>query len=757
MLSSAVPPILALLGALPESTRDQSIEWPVGIQERQDIIAAIKRFNDIEPQQRRRETLESLKRVFIRESQRQPLMLVFEDLHWIDNETQSFLDGLIDSLPKTRILLVLNYRPGYSHTWSDRTYYTQIRVDPLPSTGAEELLQHLLGNNQDLAPLKQLLIDRTEGNPFFVEESVRSLVETGILAGEKGVYRPGLKVDSIQIPTTVQNVVADRIDRLSTEEKHLLQTAAVIGEIVPFRLLRAVSEMQEGELYQRLSRLQAAEFLYESTLFPELEYSFKHALTTEVAYGALLHERRTSLHARIVKALEEMTENIPHDHLEKLAHHAFCGELWDKAVIYLKKTGTKAVSLSSFRNAVLYFEKALEALRSLPKTIDNLKNAVDLRIDMRNALFMLGEFQQGIQHLEEAKSAAVSLNDQGRLGMVFNLIAAHWNLAGKSERAIISGKQALHHTKAAEHLDLHIVAHYFLGAAYHSVGQYDEAVDVFERAVALIGNRKYELFGTTGVVFVVCRAWLARCFAQLGKFSEGVSYGDGAIETALESNHPYSIVYAYYGLGVLFFIKGDFDKAAEAFARGLEVCKSADIPVQRPLVTSGLGSAYAFLGRCDEALQLLDRAVQDTAWSQRMGGQALRMAWVSAGYMLAGRLEAAEVFAKRGLELSGESEDRGSQAWLLCILGNLAFRRSPLNAELAGSNYATALSLAKELGMRPLQAHCHLALGDAYAQVNEFSKAHCELLAAVELYRVMSMPFWLSRAEASLARIGSKS
>ena len=221
----------------------------------------------------------------------------------------------------------------------------------------------------------------------------------------------------------MQNVVADRIDRLPTEEKHLLQTAAVIGEIVPFRLLRAVSEMQEGELYQRLSRLQAAEFLYESTLFPELEYSFKHALTTEVAYGALLHERRTSLHARIVKALEEMTENIPHDHLEKLAHHAFCGELWDKAVIYLKKTGTKAVSLSSFRNAVLYFEKALEALRSLPKTIDNLKNAVDLRIDMRNALFMLGEFQQGIQLWKRPISAAVSLNDQGRLGMVFNLIA----------------------------------------------------------------------------------------------------------------------------------------------------------------------------------------------------------------------------------------------------------------------------------------------------------------------------------------------
>jgi class 3 adenylate cyclase/tetratricopeptide (TPR) repeat protein len=754
MLKDAIPPILSLLGALPDHKEIASLksngQW-------QDAVETIKRFNGMEPQQRRRYILEGLKRVMIRESQKQPLLLVFEDLHWIDNETQAFLDNLVESLPMARMLLLVNYRPGYSHSWADKTYYTQIRVDPLQSASAEELLHHLLGNDKELAPLKELLIKRTDGNPFFAEESVRSLVETGILIGEKGAYSPGLKVDSISIPSRVQNVVADRIDRLHIEKKHLLQTAAVIGVMVPFRLLRAVTELPEDELYEHLSALQAAEFLYETNLFPEVEYSFKHALTNEVAYGALLHERRTLLHAGIVKSLEEITENTSHDHLEKLAHHAFRGELWDKAVIYLKETGAKAVSLSSFRNAVLYFEKALEALRHLPRTNDNLRNAVDLRIDIRNAFFILGEFQQGIQHLDEAKAAAVSLNDEGRLGMVFNLITAHWNLAGNSEQAITSGKQALEHTKASEHLDLHIVAHYFLGAAYHSVGQYDRAVDVFGRAVALIGSRKYELFGTTGVVFVVCRAWLARCFAQLGKFSEGISYGDRAIETALESKHPYSIVYAYYGLGVLLFIRGDFEKAVEVLSRGLEVCESADIPVQRPLVTSCLGAAHAFLGRCNEALQLLDKAVEDAAWSQRMGGQALRMAWVSAGYMLAGRLEAAEAFAKRGLELSRESKDQGSQAWLLCILGNLASRRSPLNAELVGTHYVTALSLARELGMRPLQAHCRLALGDVSAQVNDFSKAHSELRAAVELYRAMSMTFWLSRAEANLARIGSTS
>ena len=237
----------------------------------------------------------------------------------------------------------------FCHAWNNQSFYSQLRVDPLQPTSAQELLQHLFGPDKDLVPLKELLAERTVGNPFFAEESVRSLVEEGVLLGEKGAYRPSLKIDEIRIPSTVQNVVADRIDRLSIAEKHLLQTAAVIGVIVPLPLLRAVAGLPEDELQGQLAHLQAAEFLYESNLFPQLEYKFKHALTNEVAYGALLHERKTSLHAKIVSALEKSVTDNLRDHIETLAHHAYQGEIWEKAVGYSWQAGGKARNVRRIR------------------------------------------------------------------------------------------------------------------------------------------------------------------------------------------------------------------------------------------------------------------------------------------------------------------------------------------------------------------------------------------------------------------------
>src|SRR5262245_38597466 len=303
-----------------------------------DALPADSSFAQLDPSQRRQRTRDALKRVLLRESEAQPLLLVCEDLHWIDSETQALLDSLVESLPTARILLLVNYRPEYQHGWGSKTFYTQIRLDPLPPEHAEVFLAGLLGDDASLAPLLPLLMARTAGNPFFLEESVRTLVETAALVGTPGAYRLAAPLQGLPVSATVQAVLAARIDRLAPQEKGLLQTAAVLGTDVLFTLLQAIADVPEAALHRSLAHLQAAEFLYETRLFPEPEYTFKHALTHEVAYGSLLLERRRGLHGRLVEALEvlapervgEGTSGRSSDQVERLAHHALRGEVWDK-------------------------------------------------------------------------------------------------------------------------------------------------------------------------------------------------------------------------------------------------------------------------------------------------------------------------------------------------------------------------------------------------------------------------------------------
>src|SRR5262249_46287611 len=231
----------------------------------------------LDPPQPRQLALQALKRLVIRESRVQPLLLIFEDLHGIDSETQAFLDGLVESLPTSPVLLLINYRPEYRHGWGGRTYYRQLRIDPLGSESAEALLSSLLGDDPALVGMRHLLIQRTEGNPFFLEEGVRALVETGVLGGAPGVYRLARAPADLQVPATVQAILAARIDRLEPEDKRLLQTAAVVGKDVPYPLLAAVADGDEDAVRNGLARLQAAEFVYEATLFPEVESTFQRS------------------------------------------------------------------------------------------------------------------------------------------------------------------------------------------------------------------------------------------------------------------------------------------------------------------------------------------------------------------------------------------------------------------------------------------------------------------------------------------------
>ena len=638
----------------------------------------------LDPGQRRRRTVDGLRRMLLRESQLQPLCVVFEDLHWVDAETQGLLDALVEGLPTARILLLVNYRPEYRHAWGSKTYYSQLRLDPLPPESAQELLHTLLGEDDDLEPLKRLLVERTEGVPFFLEESVRTLVEIGALAGERGHYRLARPFDTIQVPATVQAILAARIDRLPPEDKSLLQTAAVIGKDVPFALLQAISEIPEETLRHGLSRLQAAEFLYETALFPELEHTFKHALTQEVAYGGLLQERRRDLHARIVRVFDSLYPGRAGELTSWLTLHAFRGELWDRAVAYLR--GSQLPNLDGYL------------------------------------------------------SGFTGSDDPG---------AAWW--VGDHEHAIRAAHRELSvtpHLGGSWQLYLGLATNLRFGQAHHSLGQYARAIDALRKNLDLLGaDLLHERCNMAGLPSVFSRAWLALCLADRGEFVEGIVIGEEALRIAETGDPGYSFTVGCAGLGNVCVARGDFDRAIAVLERGLD--RKLDELSTRvwPFVGSALGAAYTHAGRLAEALPLLEESIERAVAVKLKANHSLRLARLAEVHLKAGRPETAFPLAAQALDVAQEHRERGHEANALRLLASIEVERETPALDRAEDGYRKALTLAEQLGMRPLQAHCHGGLGRLHRRRGDAASAAVATAAARELYRAMDMTFWLHQTE----------
>jgi class 3 adenylate cyclase/tetratricopeptide (TPR) repeat protein len=714
-----------------------------------DVPVEDAAWERLDPPQRRQRTLDGVKRLLLRESQVQPLLVLFEDLHWIDTETQAWLDSLVEALPTARLLLLVNYRPEYQHGWGSKTYYRQLRVDPLPAQSADDLLGGLLGADASLEPLKRTLIERTEGNPLFLEESVRTLEETRALIGERGAYRLAQEARTIQVPATVQAILAARIDRLSPEDKRLLQAASVVGKDVPFTLLQAIAELPDEALRQSLARLQTAEFLYEARLFPDLEYTFKHALTHEVTYGSVLQERRRALHARIVQALERLHEHRPDEHVEALAHHAFLGEVWDRAVRYLRHAGARAGRQSANREAVSHLERALAALRRLPDSASMAGDDIDVRFELRNALLPLGNNQAIFAHLHAAEALASATGDDRRLGWSLAYLTNYFTNEGDQDEAIANGRRALALGTAAGDDGLGVMARFFLGLASFWGGSLADAVELFEQVVTtLAGVRAAERFGEPGPPAQFARAFLGWSLSELGRFDEAVAVGEESLRMAEAIDQPFTLMHGYFGAGIPYLARGDVARAIPPLERGLALCRATDMHLWSGEIAADLGLAYARAGRIDDALPVLAFALKEAATTGLRFTYARQHAQVGEGYLLAGRPDEAACLAATALEAARAHKQRGQEAAALWLSAEIA--GGALDEERAEADYRQAMALASEIGMRPLVAHCHLGLGKLYRRTGKREQAQQHLSTATTMYRDMDMRFWLEQAEAEL-------
>jgi tetratricopeptide (TPR) repeat protein len=655
----------------------------------------------------------------------------------------------VESLPTARLLLLVNYRPEYQHGWGSKTYYHQLQIDPLPPESADVLLHGLLGDNASLEPLRSLLILRTGGNPFFLEESVRMLVETGVLVGQRESYYVASELPSIQVPPTVQAVLAARIDRLPVEEKRLLQTAAVIGKDVPLSLLLAVADESDERVRSSLDHLRAAEFLYERSLFPEVEYTFKHALTAEVAYASVLTDRRRSLHARVAHAMAPIYGARLEEHAERLAYHSQQGELWEEATRYGRLAGMRAESRLAFREAVRHYKDALAALTRLPESRARIEEAVDLRFLLRTPVWQLGGFDEVLAIQREAERMARELGDAGRLRRgamyMYNLF---WIVGDHEERqGLLPQVQAA--AAAPDDPPVQLLASLQLGQTCLSTGDIGSAQNMLEACLPIADGAVTSQAPGGGLRRVQLRAVLALAHAYLGEFREGIARGAEAMAIADSLGTPSGHAYIAMLLASLHAWRGDFAIALSLSDHGRRLAEAHGlVPLLPPLIATH-GLACCGVGRVLDGIPLLERGIEVAESRRVMYWHTNLLAMLAEGYLLAGDVDRSGQTAARALDLARTRREPGFEAWSHCLLGAAASGER-LEPETAERSYRAALTLAEPLRLRPLVARCHLGLGQLFRRTGKRQQAEEHLSTASAMFREMDMTFWLTQAEAEM-------
>jgi len=712
-LEDAVPYLYALLG----------------IVEGDDPIA------QMDAQIRKRRTLEAIKRILLRESLNQPLMLIFEDLHWIDGETQAFLNLLADSIGTAKILLLVNYRPEYAHQWNSKTYYTQLRLDPLAEDSADEMLNALLsiplarpvtgegkrgdepraGEGADLVSLKRLIIERTEGNPFFMEEMVLVLFDDGALV-RNGVVKLTRSLNQLRIPPTVQAILAARIDRLPADEKDLLQTLAVIGREFPLPLVGCLVSTSDDELNRMLCDLQLAEFIYEQPATGDIEYIFKHALTQEVAYSSVLSERRKQLHERTGQALESMFAGQLDDHLDDLARHYGRSDNVEKAVEYLGRAGQQAIQRSAYADAVSSIAAAVELLQRLPESPEHIRREFLLQLALGRGL-MVVKGNAAAPEVERAYIRARELCE--RAGDPTELFRALWGLwmvhllRGELRRAYELAEQIMPRAQSAQDPALLLYAHTALGDTLFWMGVLLPAREHHEMAGSLYDPERHGslVFRYGGIdAGVSCLGYAAWILWQLGYPDRALERGNEALALARSLSYPLSLAFAEYFVGILRQHRREARPAKETAEGAIALSAEHGFTLWLARATTLSGWAMAELGHNEEGIAQIEKGLAMYRATGAELDRPLQLCLLAEACRATGRFDDGLSALTEALAAADEHESRNYEAEMHRLKGELLLKRDEANATEAKRCFRTAVEVARRQSARSLELRATISL-----------------------------------------------
>ncbi|MBV8134695.1 MAG: AAA family ATPase [Deltaproteobacteria bacterium] len=668
----------------------------LGIVEGEDALA------QMDAQVKKRRTLEAIKRILLRESLNQPLIVMFEDLHWIDEQTQEFLNLLADSLANAKLLLLVNYRPReYSHQWGSKTYYTQLRLDPLGAESADEMLLALLGDSPDLAPLKQLIIERTEGNPFFMEEMYQAMLEDGVIA-RNGAVKLVKPLKSARIPATVQGVLAARIDRLPSDAKQLLQTLSVLGREFPLSLIRAVVTRSDDQLNRMLNDLQLGEFIYEQPAVGDTEFIFKHALTQEVAYSSVLIELRKALHEAIGRALETLYANSLDDHLAALAHHYGRGNKPDKAMRYLTLAGKQALERSAFAESRTLLQKGLELTDTVPESPERDASEFELasalvQVLMRTKGFAAPEFVHAAKRartLAEKRGNLAELVEQLSVARLGALITGDYPTAAALADEIFDLAQ-----RDGSRVSLEL-GHATQLQEHSARGDFAAAEQDFARWSEVAGARPFPMWFGATIGAASVSAW------ALGHADSARERIAQAIAMARNKNDPYQLTIARYFEGLLYRLFREPRYVEAASEQALAISEEHGFTLYKERARTLLGWAKAHLGSTNQGVSLIRQGI---AGYLDAGGKAeinLLLTNLAEAQALDNALD--DALATIDNAVAASAELRWVPDALTCR-GELQLKLG--HAEIADTDFRRAIALAETMNAKTLELRAtkHLA------------------------------------------------
>jgi class 3 adenylate cyclase/tetratricopeptide (TPR) repeat protein len=701
---------------------------------------------DFTPQMHKEKTLGALVAQFEGLARRKPLLMLFEDAHWADPSSLETLDRLVDRAAALPVLLIVTFRPELVLPWTDRPEVMLLTINRLHLRQRAEMIARITFDKALPKEVIERIVERTDGVPLFVEELTQTVLESGLLRERDGRYVLDGALPPLAIPMTLHASLMARLDRLGPV-RDVAQIAAVIGRRFSYELISSVTLMPRQSLDDALDRLVNAELVFRRGSPPDAEYTFKHALVQDAAYSSLLRGRRQQLHARIAIALENSFPDVVERQPEILAEHCAQAGSQEKAGRLWLRAGRETAKRAAHREAAVLFEKALTAYAALPSTADTVGENIDARWELHHSLYPLGELARDRANLETAQQLAEGIGDQIRLSRILSTLAYTLGSLGDLAGAVEAGERALVLVERQSDADVTVRVNMMLARSRYGSGDYERAAAHAQRALGLLqdGPGKALRDGAyLPIARVNARVWLELCLAECGRFEAAVVLEQEAINIAREMSDPEELIFASLGAGRLRLIQGHFDRAVEVLQPALAMCKSAEFPIYVSRIAAFLGAAYASLGRTDDALIILDEAVQHSAATQLVFGHSLVLSNFGRVCHIAGRRKEAFVHAHDALKVARACGERGNEAWAECLLGELISddADSLAGMEEASAQYRSALAIAEELGMRPLQAQCFYGLSRLHNRAGNGALAVEQAVQATALCREMGMKLW---------------